>query len=253
MRFIVSNNRSSRASLLGKVTTSALHYIRARPCPTATAFLSGRLLAAAAAAGPRRRFAPGGVVDLLDLEYLDAAVGPPAEVDGHVLRHEGAADADPLLLPVDQVALQVWHVEERSPDPPVAPVAVDAHPHRHAVVELLLLHPRHKTHSSHSKRHEHDHGSKEPLAGRRGGLVTLPLINLLSLLLGHDQRGRAAAANGSGRFQTPAAKEVVVLILKGRRNPPQGVRFYEGRGAAARGSKWRSWVQLERIYFWIDT
>lgn len=47
-------------------------------------------------------------VDLLDLQYLDAAVGLLAELDGDVLRHEGAADAHPLLLPVDQVAIQIF-------------------------------------------------------------------------------------------------------------------------------------------------
>ena len=52
----------------------------------------------------------GGGVDLLDLEYLDAAFGPLAELDRHVLRHEGAGDAHPLLLPLDQVALDVFPV-----------------------------------------------------------------------------------------------------------------------------------------------
>jgi hypothetical protein len=47
-------------------------------------------------------------VDLLDLEYLDAAVGPLPKLDGDVRRHEGAADAHPLLLPVDHVALQIF-------------------------------------------------------------------------------------------------------------------------------------------------
>jgi hypothetical protein len=60
------------------------------------------------AAALRRRVSSASGVDLLDLQYLDAAVGPLAELDGHVPRHEGAADAHPVLLPVDQVALQVF-------------------------------------------------------------------------------------------------------------------------------------------------
>jgi len=79
-------------------------------------FFPGRLLAAAAvASGP-------GVDDLLDVEYLDAAVGAVAELDGHVPRHEGAADAHPLLLPVDQVAVRPGLALHVSPDPLVAPV-----------------------------------------------------------------------------------------------------------------------------------
>lgn len=78
-------------------------------------------------------FRAGGGVDLLDLEYLDAAVGLLAELDRHVLRHEGAGDAHPLMLPLDQVALDVMHLEKSSPDLLVTPVAVDVHPERHAV------------------------------------------------------------------------------------------------------------------------
>uniref|UniRef100_A0A0A9GVR7 Uncharacterized protein n=1 Tax=Arundo donax TaxID=35708 RepID=A0A0A9GVR7_ARUDO len=81
----------------------------------------------------RRRVASGSGVDLLDLEYHDAAVGPLPELDGDVLRHERAADAHTVLLPVDRVALQVLHPVESPPDPLVAPVAVDVHPHGHAV------------------------------------------------------------------------------------------------------------------------
>ena len=64
-----------------------------------TLFLSGHEAGAAVLGGRR---------GLADVEDLDAAVGPLAELDGHVLRHEGAAHAHPVLLPVDQVALQVW-------------------------------------------------------------------------------------------------------------------------------------------------
>jgi hypothetical protein len=106
---------------------------------------------------------------LADVEDLDAAVGPLPDLDGHVLRAEGgAAHDDPAVLLVDQVALQpckksrrrrsrdvseteaevevevsagllfTFHLEERPPDPLVAPVAVDAHPQGHDAVGLLL-------------------------------------------------------------------------------------------------------------------
>ena len=74
----------------------------------AAATTPSALLAAAAAALRRLVSSATSGVDLLDLQYLDAAIGPLAELDGHVLRHEGAAHAHPVLLPVDQVALQVW-------------------------------------------------------------------------------------------------------------------------------------------------
>ena len=44
---------------------------------------------------------------LADVEDLDAAVGPLPDLDGHVLRAEGAAHYDPAVLLVDQVALQL--------------------------------------------------------------------------------------------------------------------------------------------------
>ena len=71
------------------------------------------LLAAAAALRRLVSSAASGV-DLLDLQYLHTAVGPLAQLDGHVLRHEGAADAHPVPLPVDQVALQFWKQRHRT-------------------------------------------------------------------------------------------------------------------------------------------
>lgn len=70
---------------------------------------------------------------LAEVEDLDAAVGPLPDLDGHVLRAEGAPHYDPAVLLVDQVFLQLSHLEERPPDPLVAPVAVDVHPQGHAV------------------------------------------------------------------------------------------------------------------------
>lgn len=70
---------------------------------------------------------------LPDVEDLDAAVGPLPDLDGHVLRAEGAAHHHPAEPLVDQVAVQLSDLEERPPDPLVAPVAVDVHPEGHAV------------------------------------------------------------------------------------------------------------------------
>jgi len=81
--------------------------VRVLPALAGCGHSPSALLAAAAALRRLVSSAASGV-DLLDLQYLDAAVGPLAELDGHVLRHEGAAHAHPVLLPVDQVALQVW-------------------------------------------------------------------------------------------------------------------------------------------------
>lgn len=94
-----------------------------------------RVAAAAAAAlvagGRRRRRG------LPDLEDLDAAVGPLPDLDRHVLRAEGPKHAHPAVLPVDQVALQLLHLEQRPPDLVVAPVAVDVHPERHVVEPVV--------------------------------------------------------------------------------------------------------------------
>ena len=68
-------------------------------------FLSGHVAGAAVLGGRR---------GLADVEDLDAAVGPLPDLDGHVLRHEGAADAHPVPLPVDQVALQFWKQRHRT-------------------------------------------------------------------------------------------------------------------------------------------
>jgi hypothetical protein len=102
----------------------------------------------------------GGRRGLADVEDLDAAVGPLPDLDGHVLRAEGAAHHHPAVLLVDLVALQLCterfqvgegtlhqtkknperlrvstsDLEERPSDPLVAPVAVDVHPQGHAVV-----------------------------------------------------------------------------------------------------------------------
>jgi len=97
-----------------------------------TLFLSGHVAGAAVLGGRR---------GLADVEDLDAAVGPLPDLDGHVLRAEGAAHHHPAVLLVDQVALQLSDLEERPSDPLVAPVAVDAHPQGHAVV--LQSHSRH--------------------------------------------------------------------------------------------------------------
>lgn len=87
---------------------------------------SGHVAVGAAFRGCRR--------GLAEVEDLDAAVGPFPDLDGHVLRAEGgAAHDDPAVLLVDQVFLQLSHLEERPPDPLVAPVAVDVHPQGHAV------------------------------------------------------------------------------------------------------------------------
>ncbi|TVU05782.1 hypothetical protein EJB05_48965, partial [Eragrostis curvula] len=73
---------------------------RPRACPAATP--SGPV----SAGGGRRGVSS--TVDLLDLEYLDPAVGHLPELDGDVLRHERAPDAHPALLPVDHVAIQIF-------------------------------------------------------------------------------------------------------------------------------------------------
>lgn len=44
---------------------------------------------------------------LPELQYLDAPVRPLPDFDRHVLRAEGAPDAHPAVLPVDQVALEL--------------------------------------------------------------------------------------------------------------------------------------------------
>ena len=56
---------------------------------------------------------------LADVEDLDASVGPLPDLDGHVLRAEGAAHYDPAMLLVDQVALQLCkkNGSEKSPKP----------------------------------------------------------------------------------------------------------------------------------------
>lgn len=82
----------------------------------------------------------GGRRGLPDIEDLDAAVGPLPDLDGHVLGAEGTAHHHPAVLPVDQVALQLLHLQERPPDPLVAPVAVDVHPQGHAVELLPVVH-----------------------------------------------------------------------------------------------------------------
>jgi len=93
-----------------------------------TLFLSGHVAGAAVLGGRR---------GLADVEDLDAAVGPLPDLDGHVLRAEGAAHHHPAVLLVDQVALQLSDLEERPSDPLVAPVAVDVHPQGHAVVPVV--------------------------------------------------------------------------------------------------------------------
>ena len=73
-------------------------------------FLSGHVAGAAVLGGRR---------GLADVEDLDAAVGPLPDLDGHVLRAEGAAHHHPAVLLVDQVALQLcterFHVGEGTP------------------------------------------------------------------------------------------------------------------------------------------
>lgn len=77
---------------------------------------------------------------LPELQYLDAPVGALPDLDGHVLRAEGSAHAHPAVLSVDQVALQLLHLEQSPPDLLVAPVAVYAHPEGHVVELLPILH-----------------------------------------------------------------------------------------------------------------
>jgi hypothetical protein len=60
---------------------------------------SGHVAVGAAFRGCRR--------GLAEVEDLDAAVGPFPDLDGHVLRAEGAPHYDPAVLLVDQVFLQL--------------------------------------------------------------------------------------------------------------------------------------------------
>jgi len=160
-----------------------------------TLFLSGHVAGAAVLGGRR---------GLADVEDLDAAVGPLPDLDGHVLRAEGAAHHHPAVLLVDQVALQLCaerfqagegalhqtknfqrdcvstsDLEERPSDPLVAPVAVDVHPQGHAVV--LQSHSRHviafqvsKKCSARTESHRNG-GGTYPVVHGAGGAALLRL------------------------------------------------------------------------------
>lgn len=104
----------------------------------------------------------------LDLQDLHPSIRLPPDLDRHILGDERPAHADPALLPLDQMALQLFipkrtkkqrghlrehthnqhessttcrheefrhitlHLQKSSPDLSVAAIAVDVHSHSHA-------------------------------------------------------------------------------------------------------------------------